>query len=466
MTIGTGRTYLRLRLSAIGILVLHLGIRLIFPTPNPIMDILVFNAVAFIAATVAFAAPLFNDRLATLSLGWALALWGAGSTVSTWSSFYPEHHLLFLTNNFPDLAYATFYPLVLFALIRALTSKRGLSALELLDVIIITFGMSSLLASLLLKTAMKYFVGGRATVFLSIIYPVGDMVLLGIALVIVILQARAMRSLLFLLGIGIFTGTDLFFIWKSATTGYSFAALTDDGWLIGLVIMAEALWHPGSETELSDRITSIAATIALVGGGSILTMAALNRNYLPAFALLPAIITIALAFIRMSIALTSAREAQSERVLARHDELTGLANRRSFIAELEELVPNEGTVLLMDLDGFKSVNDKLGHLGGDELLRQIAIRFSRVIPHDALLARLGGDEFGVVIHGPPRIGLEVAHALQSTLGYPFLVEGLEIGMGVSIGRVINDGNPDLLRRADFAMYQSKRAGGGITLWEP
>jgi diguanylate cyclase (GGDEF)-like protein len=167
-------------------------------------------------------------------------------------------------------------------------------------------------------------------------------------------------------------------------------------------------------------------------------MAALNRNYLPAFALLPAIITIALAFIRMSIALTSAREAQSERVLARHDELTGLANRRSFIAELEELVPNEGTVLLMDLDGFKSVNDKLGHLGGDELLRQIAIRFSRVIPHDALLARLGGDEFGVVIHGPPRIGLEVAHALQSTLGYPFLVEGSEIGMDI---RVLARGGP-------------------------
>jgi len=466
MTIGTGRTYLKLRLSAIGILLLHLGIRLIFPTPNPLVDLFFFNAVAFVAAIVAFSAPLFNDRLATFSLGWAFVLWGSGSTLSTWNSFYPQSHLPLLFNNFPDIAYAAFYPLVLFALIRALTAKRGFSTLELLDVVIITFGMSSLIASLILKTAMAHFVGSEATVFLSIVYPVGDMVLLGISVVIVVFQARALRSLLFLIGITIFSATDIYFLWKSTTTGYSFASLTDDGWLLGLIIMAEALWHPGSESEKSDRITSIAATIALLGGGSVLTIAALNRNYLPAFALFPAIITVALAVIRMSIALTSAREALGERTLARLDELTGLANRRSFIAHMTTLLPNEGTILLLDLDGFKSVNDQLGHMGGDELLRQIAIRFSRVIPHDALLARLGGDEFGVVIHGAPRIGLEIALALRSTVGYPFLVEGSEINVGVSIGRVLNDGGDDLLRRADIAMYQAKRTGGGITLWQP
>ncbi len=466
MTIGTGRTYLKLRFSAIGLLLLHLGVRLVFPAPAPFPDLIIFNTVAFLASAVAFTAPLFNDRLATISLGWAFLLWGTGSTTSTWNSFYPATHFTRILNNLPDICYAIFYPLVLFALIRALTAKRGLSTLEVLDVVIITFGMSSLLATVVLKSAMAHFVGSQTTVFLSIIYPVGDVVLLGIAIVIVVLQSRALRSTLFLVGIAVFTATDLIFLWKSATTGYSFASLTDDGWLLGLVIMAEALWHPGGEGEMSDRMTSVAATIALIFGGTILTIASLKRSYLPAFALFPAIITIALAFLRMSIALSAARNAHSDRELARTDELTGLANRRTFIAELASLKSNDGTVLLLDLNGFKSVNDDLGHHAGDDLLRQISLRFSRVIPNDALLARLGGDEFGVVIHGTPRVGLKIALALRSTLGYPFLVDGAEIQVDVSIGRVVNDGGADLLRRADIAMYQSKRDGGGVTLWQP
>ena len=112
------------------------------------------------------------------------------------------------------------------------------------------------------------------------------------------------------------------------------------------------------------------------------------------------------------------------------------------------------------------MNDTLGHQAGDELLRQISLRFLRVVPHKSLLARLGGDEFGVVIPGDARLGQEVAQALISTVSYPFIVEGHEVSVGVSIGRVINDGSVDLMRRADIAMYAAKRAGGGTVLWQP
>ena len=136
------------------------------------------------------------------------------------------------------------------------------------------------------------------------------------------------------------------------------------------------------------------------------------------------------------------------------------------MSEIALLGADAGTILLLDLNGFKTVNDSLGHEAGDKLLRQISLRFSRVIPHGAILARLGGDEFGVVVPGSERQGLEVAMALSSTLTYPLIIEGHEVQVGVSIGRVINDGSDELLRRADTAMYEAKRSGGGMVLWKP
>ena len=268
-----------------------------------------------------------------------------------------------------------------------------------------------------------------------------------------------------LIGVALFAATDLYFLWKSATTGYAFASLFDDGWVLGLLIIAESLWHKGGEGELSDRITSIAATIALIASATILGIAAVKPHYFPTFALIPALITIMLAFIRMSVALRQSRLADTDRELARTDELTGLANRRRFLAELEILARKDGTLLLLDLDGFKRVNDTLGHDVGDQLLKQIAVRFTRSLPNGVLLARLGGDEFGVIIYGDEPAGIEVAQALRACLSYPFALAGENISVGVSIGRVVSDDKGDLLKRADIAMYDAKRSGTGIATAE-
>ena len=457
MAIGTARRYLTLRLVAAGLLLLHLGIRLAFSQPTILSDLLLFNLVAAAAALSAHYAPLFNDRLATTSLGAAFGCWAIGSCISSWNSFFSYQ----IWSSATDIAYALFYPLTLFGVIRALTAKRKVRALELLDVVIIALGVSSLIASLLLAPAMIHFSGSAFTVFLSILYPIGDCVLLAVAIVAVILQVKSARSLVMLLGIAIFAATDLYFLWKSATTGYPFASLVDDGWVLGLLVMAEALWHKGGDFELSDRLTSIAATIALIASATILGVAAVRPHYFPTFALIPALITIMLAFLRMSIALREARLADSDRELARIDELTGLANRRRFLVEIEILGRRDGTLLLLDLDRFKKVNDSLGHDIGDQLLKLVSHRFSRALSHGALLARLGGDEFGVIIYGEERYGLEVAQALQASLSYPISLPTGNAEVGVSIGRVVSDGKGDLLKRADSAMYEAKRSGIGI-----
>ena len=459
MVIGTARRYLTLRLVAAGGLLIHLGVRLIFPQPTLFSDLLLFNAVALAAALSAYYAPLFNDRLATISLGAAMGFWALGSTISSWNSFMTFHIWVSSTN----IAYALFYPFTLFGMVRALSARRKVSALELLDVVIIALRISSVMASLLLRPAMIHLTGSAFTVFLAILYPIGDCVLLVIAVLAVILQPKAARSIIMLFGVAIFAATDLYFLWKSATTGYPFASLMDDGWVLSLLVIAESLWHPGGNGKLSEHVTSLAATIALIASSTILGIAAVRPHYFPIFALIPALITIMLAFMRMSVALREARLADNDRELARIDELTGLANRRRFLAEIELLGRKEGTLLLLDLDGFKKINDSMGHAVGDHLLKEISLRFTRVLSHSALLARLGGDEFGVIIYGAERYGLEVAQALQASLSYPVALSNGAAQVGVSIGRVCSDGKGDLLKRADVAMYEAKRSGSGIAL---
>jgi diguanylate cyclase (GGDEF)-like protein len=149
------------------------------------------------------------------------------------------------------------------------------------------------------------------------------------------------------------------------------------------------------------------------------------------------------------------------------DELTKAYNRRFFSEKIRELfnkhkqTEQNMSVMMVDIDHFKKVNDNYGHEIGDQILRQVSQRFSRSLPTGSVLARLGGDEFGVLINGSYEQTLEAAYALQATLSYPFVIKGVPITIGVSIGLANNDGESNLLERADAAMYEAKRNGEGV-----
>ena len=461
MPSATGRSYRTLRLAAPATIALQLGIRLVNKTPAIFPDLILFNLVGFMAATIVATAPTFNDRRAKYAISGAIFLWSLGSTISTWNSFYKFQ----IFPNLTDYTYALFYPLMLIGILRSLSVSKKVVALELLDTVIIALGSSSVIASFLLRPAMLKFDGSAASVFLSILYPTGDLILVAITISLVVLQRRTMRSLILLGGILLFGITDLYFLLISATGNYSFGALSDDGWILGLLLIAEALWHHGGEIEITERVNSFMTTSALVISSSILAVAAIRPGYFPTFVLIPGFATITLAFVRMAVALRDARSVNHERELARTDELTGLPNRRRFLSELEILRRKEGTLLLLDLNGFKAINDQYGHEVGDLLLKQVTTRFSRAIPSDVLLARLGGDEFGAIIYGTANYASEIALALRATISYPFSLPAGEIFIGVSIGSVANDqateNKEGLLRRADAAMYEAKRSGVGL-----
>jgi diguanylate cyclase (GGDEF)-like protein/PAS domain S-box-containing protein len=158
---------------------------------------------------------------------------------------------------------------------------------------------------------------------------------------------------------------------------------------------------------------------------------------------------------------------------ASHDSLTSLANRALFRDRVEkELRINDGrrqaklTILFLDLDGFKEVNDSLGHAMGDMLLIQVAERLRSCVRTIDTVARLGGDEFAVLVadKSSERDGAIVADRIMRALRDPFKLEGREIYVGASIGIAATDHDVDdadhLLRNADLAMYRAKASGAG------
>ncbi len=154
-----------------------------------------------------------------------------------------------------------------------------------------------------------------------------------------------------------------------------------------------------------------------------------------------------------------------------HDGLTGMANRALFRDRLDQALARSErslgvlAVLLVDLDGFKQVNDSLGHDAGDQLLKVVAERFDAELRPGDTLARLGGDEFAVLIDGAHEAqATSVARRLLSALVEPVWIAGRELSVGASIGVALHPGGPgrseDLLRHADVAMYAAKESGRG------
>jgi len=166
----------------------------------------------------------------------------------------------------------------------------------------------------------------------------------------------------------------------------------------------------------------------------------------------------------MAVALSQSEKQAVE--ASRTDSLTGLINRHGFnllterLAETEEEEASRG-IIYLDVNGFKAVNDSIGHHGGDDLVKSLAERLSSVLPADAALARVGGDEFAVLLRGAnvrdtaPGIAAALVHALDR----PFSVSGFEFHVSAAVGYAFAEhsgvGADELLRRADLAMYQAK-----------
>jgi diguanylate cyclase (GGDEF)-like protein len=177
---------------------------------------------------------------------------------------------------------------------------------------------------------------------------------------------------------------------------------------------------------------------------------------------------LAAAFNKMAADLERSRDQLTHQAL--HDPLTELANRTLLADRVEHALAGarrRGTsvaLLLLDLDGFKTVNDSLGHPVGDRLLAVTAQRIRSGLRAGDTAARLGGDEFAVLLEDiEADLAIEVADRLGAALREPVLLDGAEVALGASIGIALSGGvdtGDELLRNADLAMYRAKQGGRG------
>jgi diguanylate cyclase (GGDEF)-like protein len=151
---------------------------------------------------------------------------------------------------------------------------------------------------------------------------------------------------------------------------------------------------------------------------------------------------------------------------ATHDALTGLPNRREFMARLtaELLLPRtvrvDPVVLFCDLDGFKGVNDRYGHVAGDVLLAEVADRLRRCVRERDVVSRFGGDEFIILCRGASSTdAAELCRRIATVLAAPIYLDGEPVIIGASIGVVTAEDDvnaEELIHRADALMYAAKQ----------
>jgi diguanylate cyclase (GGDEF)-like protein len=184
------------------------------------------------------------------------------------------------------------------------------------------------------------------------------------------------------------------------------------------------------------------------------------------------------ALVMARIGLLAAERERAEEALAHratHDPLTDLPNRRRFVTNLDDRISRhkQSVILFCDLDGFKAVNDRLGHAAGDQLLVEIAQRLRTCVRDTDMVSRFGGDEFLILVdNAVPSDAEAICRRIASALSRPFRVLGEPITVGASIGTAIAAPGADAetsIRHADQAMYAAKRTGttrDGIRMTSP
>ena len=421
---------------------IHLSITTALPGTSTFWDLILYN---LILLTTSLWLIVQRERLLAIAIG----SWTLGSIYAT----FVDVTGIALSSSWGGLGYLVIYPTLFFYIIRGQQLGK-LSRSQILDSLIITLGISALLAALALEATTN--ASSSSEVFLLIFYPIGDLLLIFLLILVGIRVGVSREYFTLFTAVAILTLSDIGYLWLFSNERYSVGGLVDEGWLIALLIFATAPVLPRSSARTLNTYPAIFLALGLAL--SMLGWYALNPNEISRVVLVSAIATLLLAFIRMALALEEAEQGKIHRELSVTDELTGVGNRREFLARLSN-IPLDGssTLLLLDLDGFKAINDQHGHSAGDGILREVAHRFRTALPAESYLARLGGDEFGVLTQRPAERSQELSGRLERALTAPLYIGEQAIEVSVSIGASAIDAQGNPLERADEQMYRVKRS---------
>lgn len=314
--------------------------------------------------------------------------------------------------------------------------------------------------------------GNSLQVAVGMSYPLMDLALL-MLLVAGIARLRFrpnVTKVALTLGIVWFLMGDVIDLNQVAAHTYVPDTLLDGTWLLGIWLLAVAAWknperraEERTDEEIAPHGILVIPTIC-----GLLSLAVLVRSlvhHTSHVSSILAIFALLLVIVRMVATLREVRHGAVNFRDARTDELTGLGNRRSFsedgLAKLASLVKSKRlVVLLIDLDGFKEVNDSLGHRCGDELLNIVGERLQNRLMNRGSIARIGGDEFATsCVVTSIEEGVRIAEELNASLAKSISLDGVTVHIGASIGVAISPDHgvspADLLRSADVAKHHAK-----------
>jgi diguanylate cyclase (GGDEF)-like protein len=295
-------------------------------------------------------------------------------------------------------------------------------------------------------------------------YPLLDIVLLVSVLVIVASNEWALgaRWGLLLLGFACFVGADAVYLYQTAAGTYVNGTVLDAVWTLGLAAPALASAAPAGRLPSAAAMNRLNLWVPVAGFAVAVVVLAvealeLGRSSVVAVAILCATVGVA----RHARAYGGALAEKAAQQAARTDVLTGLLNRRGHEEALAHLAGtgDRFSLLLVDLDGFKAVNDTHGHHVGDDALRTVADRLRALGDRYDAVARLGGDEFALLVSGDATAGARLAQDVHRSLGGGWHVGGHDVALSASVGVATYPDDADdparLGRRADRAMYAAK-----------
>lgn len=350
--------------------------------------------------------------------------------------------------------------------------NRGLSVW--LETTVITGGAACVAASLLLLPAAASFGGTGMSMFLALLYPLIDSVLAVTVLAQVLLRQRrpTRANLLLALGFVALGVADCSIAANLSTKTYLSDASVNLGYAVGFALIATGATRRAVDSAnlMRRQSTLLLVAAATVAMGVLATRPAGSAGW---YVTVPAVVTLTSAMFRLTLAMRDAERTTAELRRSRHDELTELPNRRGALAEIERWMQDRRPMglLLLDIDGFRDINDSLGHEAGDAVLQLVAHRLKTLFGHSATVARQGGDEFAVLLRAADSLSLiENAHRAREELLRPVLVRGMELSIRTSVGVVAREDSDtvpaDLMRRADVAMNQARSARSGAVLYDP